>query len=179
VRPRPGKLFLFKTRVRYNWCQGPVPGVGLAVEKHYLRLLGKELVPNHLAKFAWVFAYSVCTSQEIRCTSVKKPNNAIWGSFLKITPKWYVGKYRLCMLKHIVTCQPFVGLRNWAWLGSRPVNNSSAQPWRRHTSRIKECRLCLRGCQETSRHPVRLQREWGTWRNNTVERPVRPLLGYR
>jgi hypothetical protein len=29
---------------------------------------------------------------------------------------------------HIVTCQPFVGLRNRALLGSRPVNKSSAQP---------------------------------------------------
>jgi hypothetical protein len=30
--------------------------------------------------------------------------------------------------KNSVTCQPFVGLRNGAWLGSRPVDNSSAQP---------------------------------------------------
>jgi hypothetical protein len=28
----------------------------------------------------------------------------------------------------VVTCQPFVGLRNGEWLGSRPVNKSSAQP---------------------------------------------------
>jgi hypothetical protein len=27
-----------------------------------------------------------------------------------------------------VACQPFVGLRNGAWLGTRPVNKSSAQP---------------------------------------------------
>jgi hypothetical protein len=29
---------------------------------------------------------------------------------------------------NIVICQLFVGLRNGAWLGSRPVNKSSAQP---------------------------------------------------
>jgi hypothetical protein len=55
----------------------------------------------------------------------------------------------------------------------------SAQARWRHTSGVREYHVCVRGCQETSRHPVRLQREWGTWRNNTVERPVRPLLGYR
>jgi hypothetical protein len=32
------------------------------------------------------------------------------------------------LYNNIVTCQPFVGLRNGAWLGSRPVNKSSAQP---------------------------------------------------
>jgi hypothetical protein len=79
----------------------------------------------------------------------------------------------------IVTCQPFVGLRNGALLGSRPVKKSSAQPRWRHTSGVRECHVCLCGCQETSRHLVRLQREWGTWRNSTVERPVRPLLGCR
>jgi hypothetical protein len=42
-----------------------------------------------------------------------------------------------------------------------------------------ECHVCLRDCQKTCRHLVRLQREWGTWRNSTVERPVWPLLGYR
>jgi hypothetical protein len=55
----------------------------------------------------------------------------------------------------------------------------SAQARWRHTSGVRKCHVCLRGCQETSRHLVRLQREWGTWRNSTVERPVRPLLGYR
>jgi hypothetical protein len=30
--------------------------------------------------------------------------------------------------EHTVTCQSFVGLRNGALLGSRPVNKSSAQP---------------------------------------------------
>jgi hypothetical protein len=82
-------------------------------------------------------------------------------------------------VEDIVTCQPIVGLRNRSLRGSRPVNKSSAQPRWRHTSGVRECHVCLRGCQETSRHPVRLQREWGTWRNSTVERPVRPLLGYR
>jgi hypothetical protein len=55
----------------------------------------------------------------------------------------------------------------------------SAQARWSHTSGVRECHVCLRGCQETSRHPVSLQREWGTWRNSTVERPVRPVLGYR
>jgi hypothetical protein len=56
--------------------------------------------------------------------------------------------------------------------------DSSQARWR-HTSGVRECHVCLRGCQETSLHPVRLQREWGTWRDSAVERPARPLLGYR
>jgi hypothetical protein len=47
---------------------------------------------------------------------------------------------------NIVTCQPFVGLRNGALLGSRPVNNSSAQSRWRHTSGVREGHVCLRGC---------------------------------
>jgi hypothetical protein len=35
VRQRPGKFFFYKTRAWYNWCQGPVPGGGPAVEKHW------------------------------------------------------------------------------------------------------------------------------------------------
>jgi hypothetical protein len=38
VRPRPGKLFFYKTRARHNWCQGPVPVRGPAVENHWLRV---------------------------------------------------------------------------------------------------------------------------------------------
>jgi hypothetical protein len=73
--------------------------------------------------------------------------------------------FRLSSVKwhhYIVTCQPFVGSRNGALLGSRLVNKSSAQPRWRHTSGVRECQVCLHDCQETSRHLVRLQREWGT-----------------
>jgi hypothetical protein len=47
----------------------------------------------------------------------------------------------------IVTCQPFVGLRNGAWLGNRPVNNSSAQPrWRHPAARaLPRQRRCKHG----------------------------------
>jgi hypothetical protein len=30
----PVNSFFYKTRARYNWCQGPVPGRGPTVEKH-------------------------------------------------------------------------------------------------------------------------------------------------
>jgi hypothetical protein len=71
------------------------------------------------------------------------------------------------------------GLRNRALLRASSVNETSAQARWRHTSGVSECHVCLRGCQETSRHLVRLQREWETWRNSTVKRLVRPLPGYR
>jgi hypothetical protein len=99
---------------------------------------------------------------------------------------------------NIVTCQPSIGLRSRALLGSRQLNASRANtrsaavgeamfaPYRavpsrtapsaatqqarwRHTSGVRERHMCLRGCQETSRHLVRLQGEWETWRNSTVE----------
>jgi hypothetical protein len=31
----PVIYFFYKTRVRYNWCHGPVPGRGPSVEKHW------------------------------------------------------------------------------------------------------------------------------------------------
>jgi hypothetical protein len=49
------------------------------------------------------------------------------GIFHKFLPSVIQTLHRL-KYNNIVTCQPFVGLRNGAWLGSRPVNNSSAQP---------------------------------------------------
>jgi hypothetical protein len=39
-------------------------------------------------------------------------------------------------VQHIVTCQPIVGLRNRALLGSRPVNKISAQTRWRHATRF-------------------------------------------
>jgi hypothetical protein len=84
-----------------------------------------------------------------------------------------------------VTCQRVAGLCGGGTrvcnppLSARLVNETSAQARWRHTSGVRECHVCLRGCQETSRYTVRLQREWETWRNSTVERPVRPVLGYR
>jgi hypothetical protein len=82
---------------------------------------------------------------------------------------------KLCMITNIVTCQRIVGLCGGGTRVCNPplsvnsVNKTSAQARWRHTSGVRECHMCLRGCQETSRHLVRLQREWDTWRNSTVE----------
>jgi hypothetical protein len=97
----------------------------------------------------------------------------------------------LGLIEYIVTCQPFVGSRNRALLGSRQLNASRtttrsaavgkavfapcrALPCRAVPSAAAQQprwrHMCLRGCQETSRHLVRLQGEWETWRNSTVER---------
>jgi hypothetical protein len=61
----------------------------------------------------------------------------------------------------IVTCQRVVGLCGGGTrvcnlpLSTNSENETSAQARWRHTSGVRECHMCLRGCQETSRHFVR------------------------
>jgi hypothetical protein len=67
VRPRPGKFFFYKTRARYNWCQGPV------VEKHFTRVHGVRSWKTVIFTVTAVRTlYRVLTYQPLHLTKQRK-----------------------------------------------------------------------------------------------------------